>query len=117
MWKILHGVAPNNLGIKFVTGGRLGTRAELPSLVKGSQRSKQTAFDRSFAVMGSKLWNRLPAEFNTIVEFQAFKQQVSKFLASLPDRPPTTGYPATRNSIVDLNIGELHDKQAIPRLD
>jgi len=110
MWKIMHGLVSNDLKIRFTTGGRLGVRAVVPKLTKLSTMAKQTAYDGSFAVMGPRLWNCLPAKLNQIDEFQVFKVQLSRYLTSFSDCPPVTGYVrSSRNSILDmrLNDGEL----------
>ena len=78
MWKTMHGLVSNDLKIRFTTGGRLGVRAVVPKLTKLSTMAKQTAYDGSFAVMGPRLWNCLPAKLNQIDEFQEFKVQLSR---------------------------------------
>eukprot|EP00116_Pleurobrachia_bachei_P001956 sb/3462218/ len=70
MWKMLHGHISNDIGVQFTAGGRLGTRAVVPRIVKNSLAAAQTAYDGSFAVMGPRLWNCLPAQINQITEFQ-----------------------------------------------
>ena len=114
MWKMIHGHVSNDIGVKDTKGGRLGTRAEIPSMV--CLGAAQTKYDNSFAVMGPKLWNCLPAQINQITEFQVFKTQLSRFLDAIPDQPPVTGYSRrSTNSILDIDNGELH--RAIPRSD
>ena len=114
MWKMIHGHVSNDIGVKDTKGGRLGTRAEIPSMV--CLGAAQTKYDKSFAVMGPKLWNCLPAQINQITEFQVFKTQLSRFLDAIPDQPPVTGYSRrSTNSILDIDNGELH--RAIPRSD
>eukprot|EP00116_Pleurobrachia_bachei_P013658 sb/3473920/ len=116
MWKVLHGHISNDIGVQFTAGGRLGTRAVVPRIVKNSLAAAQTAYDGSFAVMGPRLWNCLPAQINQITEFQVFKTQLSRFLDAIPDQPPVAGYSRrSTNSVLDSTSGEL--QKAIPRSD
>ena len=52
MWKVLHHISPNDLGIQFTTSSRLGVKAKIPSPPKSSTSAMKTLFDRSFAVRG-----------------------------------------------------------------
>ena len=60
MYKILHKVNPNDVGIIFKPESRLGIQAVVPSLNISSTAANQTLYDRSFAVVGPRLWNALP---------------------------------------------------------
>ena len=59
MWKILNGLAPNSINVEWCHSDRLGIRAILPSIPQS--RSKLSAFDNSFMVIGPRLWNIIPA--------------------------------------------------------
>ena len=64
----------------------------------------------SFAVKGPKLWNAMPYDLNVIQDLEHFKDQLTKFMLSLPDRPPIRGYtPPNSNSL--LRAGEMMEKQ------
>ena len=105
MWKILHGVSNNALGIKFTERLRSGIQAVLPSMTKGCRAAQQSAYDSSFAVMGPKLWNAIPFHLNREGCFETFKSKLTKFLLSVPDTPPTRGYSATNpNSLLDWRM-------------
>ena len=97
MWKILHNQTSNDLNIQFNKRSRLGTQAVIPPLSRGSSSKHQSSYDNSFAVLGPKLWNSMPAHINGIAEFPAFKNQLTAFLLSVPDKPPVRGY-TTPNS-------------------
>ena len=107
MWKILHGQTSNDLNIMFQTRPRTGTKAVVPSISRQSSASHQSRYDTSFAVMGPKLWNCVPNNLNTMVQFELFKKNLTAFLLSVPDTPPTKGYsPSNSNSIaVQLHCG------------
>ncbi|KAL5264266.1 hypothetical protein ACHWQZ_G005385 [Mnemiopsis leidyi] len=60
MWKILHNVVPNSCDIQFKTTSRHGAVAVIPPLSRASSIHNQSLYDRSFTVMGPKLWNKVP---------------------------------------------------------
>ena len=101
MWKILHGKTSNDLNIQFVTRPRFGILAVIPSKFKVSSAANQTLFDNSFAVQGPKLWNAIPYHLNVIQDLEHFKDQLTKFMLSLPDMPPIRGdRPPNSNSLL-----------------
>ena len=102
VWKILRGLSPNDIGMKFRETSRRGTMAITPPLVKGCSQRNQSLYDGSFAVLGARLWNVVPAEIKSLRTFQAFKEKLSQFLATFPDNPPVRGYScANSNSLLD----------------
>ena len=104
MWKILHKVVPNSCDIKFKIDSRHGAVAIIPPLSKTSSSSNQSLYDRSFAVQGPKLWNKVPCLIKTAESFDLFKCSLSNFLASIPDNPPVAGYSCSwSNSLVDYS--------------
>jgi hypothetical protein len=67
--------------------------------------ANQKLFDNSFAVQGPKLWNAMPHHLNSIQGLQQFKDQLTKFLLSFPDKPPIRGYtPPNSNSLLSWRI-------------
>ena len=79
-----------------------GIIAVIPPLAKSSTLRNQTLYDRSFAVQGPKLWNKVPNTVKTAQSFDSFKISLSKFLALIPDNPPVSGYSCSwSNSLVD----------------
>lgn len=105
MWKILHGKTSNDLKIQFVSRPRLGTLAIIPPKGRTSSAANQTLFDNSFAVQGPKLWNAMPHHLNSIQSLEHFKDQLTKFLLSFPDKPPIRGYrPPNSNSLLSWRI-------------
>ncbi|XP_068223847.1 uncharacterized protein [Palaemon carinicauda] len=105
MWKILHGSVSNDLKIKFVSRHRTGFKAVVPPLRGGVAAYNQSLYDKSFAVIGPRLWNCLPVHINKIGEFEPFKRKLSSLLQRIPDKPPVKGYTSPNtNSILDWRM-------------
>ena len=92
MWKILNGFVPNDMGIESRLSGRLGLKAEYPRIPRGCRDRVKTRYDSSFAYFGPKLWNTLPKTINLLGDMQKFKSELTRFVLSLPDKPPVHGY-------------------------
>ena len=108
MWKVLHHISPNDLGIQFSTSSRLGVKAKIPSPPTSSTRATKTMYDRSFAVRGPRLWNLLPESVNSITTLEPFKIALSKFLDTYPDKPPVAGYSTQNsNSLLEYNRSNM----------
>ena len=58
----------------------------------------KSCHDNSFAVRAGKLWNLLPREVTMQKELESFKVSLGKFMDSIPDTPPITGYKTAMNS-------------------
>ena len=97
MWKILHGCTSNDLNVQFVTRPRFGNIAVIPSKSRVSTAANQSLYDSSFAVQEPKLWNAIPYHLNVVDKAEHFKDQLTKFMLSIPDTPPIRGY-ASKNS-------------------
>ena len=107
MWKILNDNCPNDLSVRFMAPSRRGIKSVVPSLNRQSSRRNQTLYDNSFAVLGPRLWNTLPAKLTEITEKETFKHHLTKFILSFPDEPPVRGYSRSNgNSIIDWCSGE-----------
>ena len=103
MWKLLHRLAPNDMGIGFEYHERRGSIARLPLYPRGCRMRVVTKYDSSFAYMGPRLWNVLPKDVNSIVVADKFKRRLTAWLLSLPDKPPVLGYVrANNNSLVEV---------------
>ena len=101
MWKILHGKTSNDLNIRFHERSRSGIQAVVPSISHESSAFHQSLYDSSFAVIGPKLWNCIPSNLNSIIQFDLFKKELTAFLMSVPDTPPAKGYsPKNSNSVL-----------------
>lgn len=99
MWKILNGHHPNNMGIEFQSSKRNGITAKLPKLSKSGKAKHQTMYDTSFAVLGPKLWNLIPANVSSVKNLEVFKIELNKDeLSKMPDKPPVKGYSCENNN-------------------
>ena len=50
MWKILNGIAPNDMNLNFRHQSRLGLQAERRPLTRHARQTNQTLHDSSFAI-------------------------------------------------------------------
>ena len=79
----------------------LGNLAKIPLCKRSSSAFHRTAYERSFAVMGPKLWNCIPYNLNSIRNMDLFKMWFTGLLMSVPDTPPVRGYtPTNSNSLL-----------------
>ena len=101
MWKILTSKAPNDIGISFYMDQRSSIKAIIPGIPP--QRSNTSCFDKSFFVLGPKLWNILPSKCTlSLHSLDNFKQQLGIFIQQFPDLPPCSGYfSPNSNSLLD----------------
>ena len=91
VFKMLNGLMPNDIGLTFSDQGRRGIRATVPSLKKGATTKAQRMYDDSFAVVGPRLWNCIPAETTRKTKLSTFKSSLGRYLKTIPDMPPDTG--------------------------
>ena len=78
MWKILHGLSPNDLGIQFSGPSRHGIKAKVPKLNRSSSQRHQSKYDASFAVIGPRLWNTIPSNLPQIADPIEFKIKLTE---------------------------------------
>ena len=117
MWKLLNGVVPNDIGVQFSSPSRHGVLAKLPGLSRSSSSRNQTIYDNSFAMVGPQLWNLVPASVQSIADPQQFKVELSRFIATFPDKPPTKGYSRSNgNSLLDWGKN-VAARQAVREVD
>ena len=106
MWKILNDLAPNDINVTFRHQSRLGWQAERRPLRRHARQVNQTLHDGSFAMAGPTLWNCIPASIHKIRKLDPFKSALTKFLKTIPDYPPVSGYPSSgSNSITNRRTG------------
>ena len=92
MFRCRLGEVPNDLGIQFRLSGRLGIQAVMPPLSRNRSGRAQAKYDESFAVIGPRLWNVLPAEISVMDCPRTFKRVLTEWCLKRPDRPPVAGY-------------------------
>lgn len=110
VWKMLHGVAPNDIELITYTHSRLGNKIRLPPLNNKAQTSVKTDYENSFKIKASRLRNLLPKSINAIKILDLFKEALWMFLNGFLDGflnrfldiPPVPGYTTVnRNSLLD----------------
>ena len=109
IFKILHKITPNDLGLSFTTSERRGIRVTVPKIHKDAKAKYTTMYDNSFPVRGAMLWNRLPAHVTTKTSMESFKSGLTRFLQSFPDHPPIQGQ-SSRNSLLELNLTDRDER-------
>ena len=106
VWKIITGKAPNDVQMEFYMCSRGSIKAKVPGIP--NCRNNTSKYDKSFAVIGTKLWNLLPAKCSNLLHsLEKFKQLLGEFLDQYPDTPPVHGYfsPHT-NSLIDPALSQ-----------
>ena len=109
VWKTLHKLAPNDIGIIFYEHIQLGTRCRIPPLKRTASALTKSIYDKSFAVMGPKLWNIIPQSITSAPSLESFKSRLTSYIRStFPDLPPVPGYTTPNsNSLLDWKVGGL----------
>ena len=102
VWKMINGIAPNNIGLVHYTNPRLGIRTSIPKFNHKAQKSFSTAYDDSFGIKAARLWNILPESVNSLKTLESFKAALGGFIKQFPDKPPVPGYaPPNSNSLLE----------------
>ena len=101
IFKMLHGLAPNDLGLCFYTSARRGLCCKIPSITTTSSAKAQTLYDHSFHIIGAKLWNITPNYIRENKSFPSFKAALTKWMMTLQDHPPVPGI-ASQNCLIDV---------------
>ena len=105
MFKLLHGLAPNDIGLEFHTSPRRGVCCIVPPLVRGSKPKIQRLYDNSFKVVGAKIWNLLPSTIRKKTTLDSFKASLTKYLLLLQDNPPVPGISSANSLLTVLAAG------------
>ena len=116
MWKIINRIIPNDLNMIISTNQRRGIKVQVPPLSRTAGQRAQSIYDSSFAVVGPKLWNTLPAKISTITLKSTFKTALSRYLSYIPDRPPIDGFPS-HNSLLEINRLQISGGQTSAAAD
>ena len=104
VWKILHGLAPNDVNMGFYSRNRHGVLATLPPLDHSVQSSVSSGYEATFRIRAAKLWNTLPNEVKCANTLETLKIRLGKHLDTIPDYPPALGYSTpNNNSILEWN--------------
>ena len=114
MHKTLHETVPNEVGVAFYRTSRHGLKAVLPDLSRVKSKRCASLYASSFGSVGPRLWNCLPREIREIENLDLFKATLDRFLRTVPDLPPTPGYPTQNwNSLTDWCSGTDKINEAV----
>ena len=86
--KIPNGVTTNDLMIQFMSRPRFGNLATIPPAKISASAARQSIYDRSFAVMGPRLWSAMPYHVNIIPYPEQLNNGLTNFILAVPDMPP-----------------------------
>ena len=100
VWKILNGLAPNDLEFEFSNHPRLGIRAVIPTISRKAQMSVKADYDKSFRVHAAQLFNSLPPDLRNVSSLESFKSGLGVVLEQYPDTPPVTGVTGVNNNSI-----------------
>ena len=116
MFKIANGLVPNNMGLEFYETSRHGLKCRKPKL-NASMTHLSTVRLNFFTFTGPSIYNMLPAIIKQAKSLDQFKSNLDKFLQTIPDLPPTPGYPSmNRNSILEWAHGNYNFAETIHTL-
>ena len=113
VWKILNGLAPNDLEFEFSDHSRHGIiKADIPTINRKAQVSVRADYDKSFRVHASRLFNSLPPDLRNVCSLESFKSGLGVFLEQYPDTPPVTGVTCVNNnSLLSWKQRRTHSMQ------
>ena len=106
VWKVQQGLTTNIGGsdkLHFYRNNRRGLLCSIPPLNRRAPARLQSLREGSFAVLGPRLYNLLPAAAREYSgDALGFKQRVDRFLSGVPDRPSLPAYhqSAANNSLI-----------------
>ena len=105
MWKISQNLYPNQLNIEFYNTARFGVKCRR-KILKTKKFHIKTLQYNSFSSIGPALFNIIPKTIKEKGTLNSFKSGLDKFLQTIPDTPPLSGYPTLNgNSILDWAAG------------
>ena len=105
MFKIANGLVPNNLQLHFYRTRRQEIKCHQPKL-KAQRTHLCTVRQFFFTCTGPAIFNLIPSKVKESQSLDQFKHQLDRFLVSIPDLPPTPGYPAiNRNTLLEWVTG------------
>ena len=116
MYKIATGLVPNSSKLEFYETSRHGINCRKP-LIKTTMTHLSTVRLHFFTFTGPAIYNILPIKVKQAESLNQFKSLLDKFLMTIPDLPPTPGYPAiNKNSILEWATGNHNFAEIINTL-
>ena len=116
IYKIATGLVPNSSKLEFYETSRHGINCRKP-LIKTTMTHLSTVRLHFFTFTGPAIYNILPIKVKQAESLNQFKSLLDKFLMTIPDLPPTPGYPAiNKNSILEWATGNHNFAEIINTL-
>lgn len=121
MFKVARNLVPNNLKFEFYETSRHGLNCKRPK-IPASTSHLSTVRRNFFTATGPATFNTLPGYIKEAQTLEQYKSRLDKFLTTVPDLPPTPGYPAlNRNTLLEwasgnYNYAEIINLLAEPKL-
>ena len=110
VWKVIEGLVPNisdlaNAGIQCKHNARLGRTCVVPNIRTHINNQVRKLHDGLLSQHGTKLFNCLPKHLRNIsgCSVNSFKNELDKFLQSVPDEPIIPGYTGGNGSMYGSN--------------
>ena len=101
IWKIQQGIIQNDLNLTFYDNGRQGWKCRR-NIIQSRKRALQTIRHNSFTSRAAALFNVIPKNVKMSKSLNIFKNNLDKYLKTLPDLPPIHGYTRVNtNTILD----------------
>ena len=101
VWKIANGLHPNIVNLDFYPTPRFGLKCRR-KMSKAKSIHTRTLQHNSFTSIGPALFNTIPKIIKDKSTLSAFKSSLDKYLKSIPDLPPVSGYPTLNgNSLLE----------------
>ena len=108
VWKIIEGLCPNlpKNPIQTYKHIRMGRLCKIPPVNKKSPLRVQTIKEHTLAIRGPHIFNSIPKDLRdkTGVNVESFKKALDKYLGTLSDQPPVSGYYTRDNSITNRQL-------------
>ena len=111
IWKILEGVVPN-VGMQVNYHPRRGRLCFVRS-TEGTTQRVRTIAHNSFTHTGTRLFNSAPKWLRDLsgITPDQFKRQLDRWLATVPDQPPTPGYSSPHPNTLQYLVHERRGGQ------
>ena len=101
LWKIANNLHPNILNLDFYDTPRFGLKCRR-KVSKAKRVHTRTLQHNSFTSTAPALFNTIPKSIKDKTTLSAFKSSLDKYLQTIPDLPPISGYPIQNgNSLLE----------------
>ena len=116
MFKLAAGLVPNNLNLQFYITRRGEKKCHAPRL-NAPNTHHSTVRHNSFTSTGPTIYNLLPVKMKEADTLDIFKRQLDRFLWTIPDLPPTPGYPLlNKNTLLEWMTGSYNFADVMEQL-